>query len=262
MAAELASIGLTSDEVRCYLALLRRGRLTARQLTTATRVTRGRIYDVLNGLVAKGAVVEAAGIVRSYEAATPSVAINNLLERRRVDIESLEDRARRLVESLGAIAVEPGGPPLMIEWLRHKATVRERCGQLEDDAKNEVLTVVRSPVRQTGDFGQEERAIARGVKFRALYETSLLSDANLARIRSYISAGFDARHLPSLPTRLQVFDRAVTMMPLDESANDPMDFTVIVIRHPGVSSLAALAFERLWEGAEPIASPSRRSRSA
>ena len=262
IASDLLGLGLTSDEARCYITLLRRGRLTARQLCTATRISRGRIYDVVGGLLSKGVALETAGTVRSFEALSAFVAMNNLFERRRVDIDELEERVRRLVQSLSGMAAEPGGPPLQIEWLRHKATVRERCGELEDAATSEVLFCIRAPVRQGGDSEHEERALARGVRFRALYESALLKDANLGRIRSYVEAGLEVRHLPSLPTRLQVFDRAVTMLPLDEAASDPTNFTVLVIRHPGVSNLAALAFERLWEQAERVTAVTRPSRSA
>ena len=262
IASDLISLGLTSDEVRCYLALLRRGRLTARQLCGATRVSRGRIYDVVSGMLAKGVALETAGAVRSFEAVTPSVATNNLLERRRVDIDELEERVTRVIGSLAGVAGEPNGPPLLIEWLRHKATVRERCEQLEDAATNEIVLCIRAPVRQSGDIENEERAMARGVRFRAIYESALLQDANLGRIRSFIATGLQARHLPSLPTRLQVFDRTATMLPLDEPGGDPTNFTVLLIRHPGVSNLAALAFERLWEQAEPISATQGRTRTA
>ena len=254
---ELSRLGLTPDESRCYLELLKRGRLTARLLSETTGVPRGRIYDVVGGLLAKGVAVEMASDVRSFEAVPPEVGVSNLLEKRRRDVDELEDSARQIVDALTETAARPDTPPVFVEWLRHRATVWERCNALEEAAEEEILFFIRGPFSESVDIGSELRALARGVRLRALYETSLLTDAYAELIQGFVDAGGEARHVPSLPTKLMVFDNSVTMVPLEAEIDSP-NYTVLVIRHPGISTIAAAGFELLWRDAEPIQFPARR----
>jgi len=246
---------LTRDEGRCYLALLAAPRLTARALSAAADITRGRIYDVVAGLVAKGAAVEIGGTVRSFEALPPSVALSNLLETRRREIAELEAKAEGLVESLTLTASEADGFPSVLEVVRHRATLRRRCGELERAASEEILFLVCDVAQLAGDLIEETRALARGLRLRALYESSLLEREYAETIRRFVAAGGEARHTLSLPMRLTILDRAVTMLPMEEPRPDARSFTVLVVHHHGLSQLAASAFEREWERAAPVTFP-------
>lgn len=267
MERELARLGLTADETRCYLVLLSQGRLTARQLSSATGVSRGRIYDVVGGLLAKGAAVETAGEKRSFEAVAPSVAITNLLDRRRRDldrrrreIDELEVGATAVADALVAASVQRTADPPLIEWIRHRATARDRCQELEDSARDEILFFIRDPVQNIGTFGAADRALARRVRLRAIYESSLLeNDRMVAVIAQFVDAGEEARHAPTLPTRMTVFDRSVTMLPLGEPIG-PENFAVLVVRHSGVGAVAEAAFEWWWQHAEPVRLAARTTR--
>ncbi len=259
--SSLTDSGLTRDEARSYIALLARGRLTARQLCAATGISRGRIYDVAGGLVAKGVAVEMTTDVRAFEAATPQVALANLLEKRRREFEQVEAAAEELQAALAAAASDAVAGPSLIEWLRHGATIAERCRDLVEEANEQVLWCVRRLSARTPDeFDPERLAIARGVEVRAVYESALLDHEHAANVQRYISGGVHARHVGSLPTQLLVVDRRVTMLPLEEPAS-ARNRTVLVIRHRGVSTLAALAFEALWERGTPIQRARERSSS-
>lgn len=265
---ELTRLGLTSDEARCYLTLVSRGGLTASQLCSATGVTRGRIYDVVRGLLGKGLALETTTTVRRFEPVSPPVAIANLLERRRRENEELERSARHVMESLQVSAATSEAPPSLLEVIRHRASLRERCGQLERAAAEEILFYVRDQGQVAGDLVEEQAALRRGVRLRALYESSLLRTPYLETIQRFLGGGGEGRHVPELPTRVTVIDERVAMIPLHETSLAAREFTVLVIHHAGLSALAASAFERTWaratpipSAAGPVAKSSRRSRS-
>lgn len=252
---ELSRLGLTSDEARCYLALVGSGGLTAGQLCSAAGVTRGRIYDVVRGLLSKGLALETATTVRRFEPVPPPVAVANLLERRRRENEELERSARQVIESLEASAATGEAPPPLLEVIRHRASLRERCGQLERAATENILFFVQDHGQVAGDLVEELAALRRGVRLRALYESSLLHTPYLETMQRFLAGGGEGRHVPELPTRLTVIDERVTMIPLHQATPAAREFTVLVIHHAGLSTLATSAFEHTWADASPVPFP-------
>lgn len=251
---DLVRLGLTRDEARAYLSLLARGRMTAREISLSTGITRGRIYDVLRGLLVKGAALEAMGRLRSFQAVPPSVAVANLLESRRREVAELEASAEEVAESLARTHSAAAGPPSLVEAIHHGATLSERYAELADASAEEILLFVRTPFvsrDELDDECDEYRALRRGVRVRGVCETSLLDDEAVSRtLEMLAAAGLETRFTPHLPTKLAVFDRAAAMLPVQQPI-DPEDATVLVVRHEGLSTLAASAFEWFWDSAEP-----------
>ncbi len=262
--ALLTKLGLTADETRAYVALLERGQLTASQLAQAAAISRGRIYDVVRGLLAKGVALEAVAKVRAFEAVKPEVAVANLLERERRTLSELEAAGQTLVESLSN-AEAASGPPAFIESLRHHSTIAERFAQLQDAAVTEILMLSVGPyyaTRGVGGNDAEIRALQRGVTVRCIYENSAFAAAGeLEAIQAYIAAGEEARGADRLPTKLVIVDRSVTMLLLSEPL-DRNNAVTLVFRHPGFAHFAAAAFEHLWEQSEVVDSSATRSTSA
>lgn len=249
----LTALGATSDEARCYVTLIERGRLSARELSQASGVSRGRIYGVLSGLVAKGIVLEIGGTIRSYEAVAPEPAIDNLVERKRKELSDLDRRANETAALLDTLRGEIPRSPNFVEEIHHRATIQRRFADLQDGVEEEILVFVRPPF-VTGHDANEAglRLLARGVKDRAIYESSILDDPDeLLNIRRFAEAGERSRHIPSLPTKLAIFDRRVAMLPLDEPSESG-NLTVLIINHAGFSKLITAAFDYIWQQAEEL----------
>jgi sugar-specific transcriptional regulator TrmB len=249
--SELGRLGLSADEARCYLGLLSRGPLTAREVTEVTGITRGRIYDVLKRLVTKGVVLETADPVRRFQAVDPTAGVANLLEEKTREARELEETAVKLVGALASMAGPDQGPVSFIEQIHHAATVQQRFYELEENVEREVLAFTKRPSIVVQNE-REDAVLERGVEVRVVYETAFVDSAGefdeILRLRSL---GEQGRHLESLPTKLVVFDRSVTMLPLHEP-QDGTTFTVLVIHHQGLSALAAAAFEHFWTLARPL----------
>jgi sugar-specific transcriptional regulator TrmB len=87
----LERIGLTKSEIKVYLALLHLGQTTAGPIVDESRVTRSKIYDILERLRHKGLVSHIQkGKVRHFNAADPNTIVE-LLERREMEARKEKD---------------------------------------------------------------------------------------------------------------------------------------------------------------------------
>lgn len=75
----LRQLHLTQYEVKAYLALLKVEAVTAYQLGSLSRIPSGRIYDVVESLVAKGLVSVLPGTPRLIKAVDPKIGLKALL---------------------------------------------------------------------------------------------------------------------------------------------------------------------------------------
>jgi len=99
--AALQGIGLTESEIKVYLALLRLGQTTAGKIVEESKVTRSKIYDILERLKNKGLVSHIIKeSTRYFSAASPNNLINYLDEKERKIHEDKESINKILPELL------------------------------------------------------------------------------------------------------------------------------------------------------------------
>ena len=81
---DLRDLGLSKYEARTYRSLLRTGPATAKELSNASDVPMGRIYDVLNALEHHNLVrSQTAGRPNNYAAIEPDTALGRPFEQQR-----------------------------------------------------------------------------------------------------------------------------------------------------------------------------------
>jgi sugar-specific transcriptional regulator TrmB len=99
--ARLRDIGLSEYESRAYRVLLDTGPTTAKELSGASDVPMGRIYDVLNGLEQHNLVrSQASSRPKKYIAVEPDTALERLLADKKRELEEKAERYERIVEEL------------------------------------------------------------------------------------------------------------------------------------------------------------------
>src|ERR1700736_5478304 len=101
--SQLSRFGLTTYEVRAYVALLGRGSFTAADVARLAGLPRPRIYDVLGALAERGVATARQGSVLKYAALEPGAAIARLLELQRDQLRALEAQASLLTEALSPV---------------------------------------------------------------------------------------------------------------------------------------------------------------
>lgn len=86
--ATLRDLGLSEYESRTYRSLLETGATTAKDLSRASDVPMGRIYDVLNSLETKNLVrSQTASRPKKYVAVEPEAALDRLLDDKRAALD-------------------------------------------------------------------------------------------------------------------------------------------------------------------------------
>lgn len=96
----LQKIGLTKGESEVYIALLKIGNTTSGAIIQKSRVSRSKVYEVLERLKQKGLVTEMIKEnVKYFEATTPS-RILEYLQSQEKDLQEKEKEAKRIVPDL------------------------------------------------------------------------------------------------------------------------------------------------------------------
>ena len=97
---ELGELGLSSYEEKVYRTLLVTGAVTAAELSEASGVPKGRIYDVLNGLEARKLIRLQSTDPKQYVAVQPETVVDRLLAERADELRQEWDRYRERAETI------------------------------------------------------------------------------------------------------------------------------------------------------------------
>lgn len=244
---KLRRFGLTANESRAYIALLRFGRQSARDLAPRAQVSQGRVYQVLEDMCRKGLATEVHGATRSFIAVEPRVALGDVVDERRAQLEETEALVEDLRESLDALGA-PRVPDLpAIEVLGRPEQATRHFQQLQHDAEQEILVFSKPPYIHGDSNPAELEALARGVRCACIYEGRLIEGPEIARrAREFLDAGEEARLIDELPMKLAVFDRRRALLPM--KSHDPaIDYTVVIVHDEGLAVTLAAAFDHYFE---------------
>lgn len=252
---ELEELGLSTGEAQVYLALLRTaGGLGASAVATTTGIPRTSIYPILNALLEKGMVEGEAGYGSRFRAVRPKQALPSLIVREKEEVLQRERLAGELVDQLESLAepAESNGEAEIIQVLRDPRLIAERFERLQLEAEQQVEVFIKAPIfnpRYTNPT--QEKAMRRGVRFRGLYERAIVDSPEIhPYLSKWIAAGEEARvHEGELPHKLAIFDRQYILMPLITPAGQGR---TLFIRHPQLARTLGVAFDALWDRAEPI----------
>ncbi len=181
--ASLRDLGLSEYEARAYRALLNTGPTTAKELSRASDVPMGRIYDVLNSIEQYNLVrSQTASRPKKYVAVEPATALDRLLEDKKRELEEKADQYEEIVDDLSEEldAAEPVeeqfwtaavGPEETIDLLLERLTAADR----------DIVMVAADPspqmdIRTVGDevLAHLEDALDRGVSVDILMSRELV----------------------------------------------------------------------------------------
>jgi sugar-specific transcriptional regulator TrmB len=103
----LKSVGLTENEIKIYLILLKSGPTTAYKLSQKTGIYRTHIYDKLEQLIKKGLVTQNYQAAKKYFQATSPIKIKYYIEEKKKELELKEKQIENLLPQLEAISNLP-----------------------------------------------------------------------------------------------------------------------------------------------------------
>lgn len=254
---DLAALGLSEQQERLYELLATTAGRTGEQLATALGVP---LADVLGGLEALhklGLALADPGESGTYTVAPVELAVDALVRGRH---EAL-DRAQAFGRELGARAARSKvglRPEQLVSVVVGMEAIGSIAQQLQRSASEEVLSLDRPPYytpyaeEGTGNDPAQQARMEQGVRYRVVFDSSLLDDeAIVRRMRRDAARGEQGRVLADLPLKLLVVDRTMAVLPLITGVEHGPPAALLVRPSVLFDSLVAL-FEALWRVAAPL----------
>lgn len=175
-----------------------------------------RMDRVLESLTAKGLASPTDGVPRLYQAAPPDVALLPRLKRSAEALDLAQHEAARLIESYRDTMRRRDAGQLL-EVITGAEALRQHLRQIQTSVREEMLWFCKAQyvAMPSGSNTEEFEALARGVRYRVLYEKAFFDDEGAVdNVVAGVRAGEVARAVPQLPLRLAIADRAVAVFPL------------------------------------------------
>ncbi|GHG24325.1 helix-turn-helix domain-containing protein [Streptomyces albogriseolus] len=252
----LEAAGVTGTEEAVYRLLVTMGRATAREVADRSGLEPGHTRQVLDALAAKNLVSQSDGLPRQYRPTPPDVALLPRIKRRADALDLARAEATALLESYRE-TVRRQDLGQLIEVITGAEALRQHLRQIQDGARDEMLWFCKAQyvAMPSGSNRAEFDALARGVRYRALYEKAFFDDEGAVdNVVEGVRAGEMARAVPHLPLRLAVADRAIAICPLVPGGPDgsPEEPTSALVRDSNLLAALVALFERYWEDAVPL----------
>ncbi len=259
---QLTALGLSRYEAAAYVGLLGRYSFSAAELATHTGVPRQRIYDVLESLAAKGLAHERMGPRRTFLASPPQQALATLQEARRTAVERELSEAQELtntlihqLQPLYDAGSDEDNPLHFIDVLADPRQIGARASALAHAAEHEILVCFKRPLVSTLEENLDEvrQPLQRNVRYRALYEQSLLEDAELRPLlQEFQQLGQQQRFVATLPIKMNIYDGHAALMSLQNPVTGRPSITALCLTHPSLTQVLTKAFEAYWGEGQPI----------
>lgn len=248
----LDPVGLSPIHSDVYLDLLIHPRATPAEIATRLDVPVPRVRKTLQRLLDVGLASRMAGSRNGFVAAPPEVAVDALIARRSQQLEQLRTAARELALQVRTM-LPPAHPSELIQLVEGPEAVGHHLSRLQMSAREEVL-IIDSPPYLYGRpvaNAEELQALARGVRYRALYDAPGLQESgHLEQMMACVAAGEQARTLPRIRMKMIIADRAQALVPISFSAAETG--TRILVHASPLLDALVLCFDSLWERATPV----------
>jgi DNA-binding CsgD family transcriptional regulator len=189
----------------------------------------------------------------SYMPAPPDVSLGPLLVHGQEKLELARAAVSQLTEEYRGSARRRDSAQL-VEVVTGVDAIRRQALNLQLGAREEMawFCLEGNVAMSSSENVEEFKALARGVRYRVVYETGLLEEPGMmTSLADGIQAGEVARSIPKLPVRLAIADRSVALCPLvnHDSAGEP---TAALVRGSNLLSALIALFEIYWERASPL----------
>ena len=264
--ASLRDLGLSEYEARTYRTLLRTGATTAKELSRASDVPMGRVYDVLNSLEQYRLIrSQAASRPKKYVAVEPDAALERLVVDKKRELEEkarqYEELVDELVDELDAAKPIQGqfwtaaiGPEETIDLLLERLSTA--------DERLVMVAATPSPQFDLGDVGdrmieQLESALDRGACVSVLMTPELvetlpeeIGERYLTRLAD--DPAFEVRTFENVSGTFNLIDDVEVCIEVPNPLNPSETFAMIDLKDPEFAADVRAMFDPRWEQADPL----------
>ncbi|ELY47680.1 TrmB family transcriptional regulator [Natronorubrum sulfidifaciens] len=264
--ASLRDLGLSEYEARAYRALLNTGPTTAKELSRASDVPMGRIYDVLNSIEQYNLVrSQTASRPKKYVAVEPSTALDRLLDDKKRELEEKADQYESIVDDLAdeLDAAEPVEDQFWTAAVGPEETIDlllERLAAADDH----IVMVSADPASQWDVEAVSETvnahledALDRGVSVDLLMTREMVSSLSEdvgKRYRATLQQreDFDVRTNDDITGSFNIIDGVEVCIQVPNPLSSGEAFGMIDLKDPEFAANVNEEFAPRWNEAEPL----------
>ncbi len=264
--ASLRDLGLSEYESRAYQSLLQTGPTTAKELSRASNVPMGRIYDVLNSLEAEELVrSQSASRPKKYVAVEPKKALERLLESKRAELKEqvaqYETIATELEEQLDS--ADPVDEPFWTAALGPEEAVDLLVERLAA-ADERIIFVAATPTSRfeldvVGEriADELETALERGVSVSTMLHPAVVDTLPESVGRSYRRSlqneqEFEVRTSEDVTSTFTLLDHTEVCIEVPHPLNPREAFALINLKDSAFAQSAEEEFEPRWAESEEL----------
>ncbi|MFF4354638.1 helix-turn-helix domain-containing protein [Streptomyces sp. NPDC001530] len=252
----LDAVGVSDAEESAYRTLVTMGTASAQDFALRAGLDTTDAERTLETLTAKGLASHTDAAPRLYRATPPDVALMPRLTQQTEALEHARATATGLLEIYRDTLRrrDAGG---LIEVITGADALRQHLRRIQADTRDEMLWFCKAQyvAMPSGSNSAEFDALARGVRYRVLYEKAFFDDEGAVdNVIEGVRAGEVARAVPHLPLRLAVSDRAIAICPLVPGGphGSPEEPTTALVRDSSLLAALIALFERYWDDAVPL----------
>ncbi|ARS90499.1 TrmB family transcriptional regulator [Natrarchaeobaculum aegyptiacum] len=264
--ASLRDLGLSEYEARAYRALLNTGPTTAKELSRASDVPMGRIYDVLNSIEQYNLVrSQTASRPKKYVAVEPATALDRLLEDKKRELEEKVDQYESIVDDLSdeLDAADPVEEQFWTAAVGPEETtdlLLERLAAADDH----IVMVAADPVPERDMqavseevYAQLDDALDRGVSVDVLMTRKMvasLSERVGERYRTQLQGreDFRVRTNDDVTGSFNIIDDVEICIQVPNPLSSGDAFGMIDLKDPEFAASVQEEFFPRWRDAEPL----------
>lgn len=246
----LEALGLDEAHTAVYRSVLGVPSATAKEVGADVGMPVARVRRIIDELEQLGLLARQASQSDRVVASPPAIALKPLLLERERGLTRANEALHDLTE-LYRQSAEHRNAADVVDVIHGLEAVRQRLAQLQAAATREVRVLMLSDVAflSADDNVEEDRALARGVRYRVIVESGALTRAGfLAAAREAAPAGEHVRVLPTLPTRLFISDDSLALLPM-RSRGEARSAGALLVNPGGLLDLVIAIFEVYWSNA-------------
>jgi len=259
---QLVAAGLTEYEAKAYLELIKVHEIGATKLASKSNVSRGRIYDVLEGLIRKGYCKMISGVKKKFRAISPQNALENRLTELKAKMiqqeRFIQDTSKGLQKIYDSNEKEDH-PEESIQILTSQTAIKERIKQLQYECKNILRVFIKAPILMDQDTKESDRRmddqVEKKLKIKQIYEYDEIKyqefAASVFKARSK-GADFDVRVSMKLPLKLVIFDDDHALFTLNREAKTSFNYSMMSVSHTYLTKAMVELFEFYWNASIPL----------
>ncbi|MGP3965816.1 helix-turn-helix transcriptional regulator [Nonomuraea sp. 3N208] len=251
----LEAIGLEPQDEEVYDALVRRTQATVTEIVHDCHLPASAARRILQSLVELGLATRSTGRPVRYVAVSPDSSLEAILRERERQLDGVRTHIRALMDVYRA-STRFAHPGELIEVVSGRDEVNHRWVQLQQDTRFQMRGFDRPPYADPQEHTEsnpiELQLLKRGVKYRVIYDTSVLELPGwLEDVTAGIRHGEQARIAADLPMKLAISDDRLAIIPLLRAGDSVVAASYLIHASPLLDALCAL-FEAVWERSVPV----------